>query len=264
MYRQIKINPEQTFLHNILWRDSPNEPFQCLELQTVTYGTNFAPYVATRTLNDIAINDKKHPLAANALLSQTYVDDILSGCDSYEELEELYKQLNSLLNKFGFNLHKWCSNSKEFLNKINHPIAVDSDINFNKAISTVLGLKWDSLTDNFLISAPNSFDEVVITKRKILSSLAQCFDPTGLVNPVIVQGKALMQKLWIKKLSWDEEITDPSLIKHWNEFVSNILLIKNLVIPRCIFSNTNINKIEIHGFADASTMAYGACIYHSQ
>lgn len=33
----IQIDPEQTYLLNILWRDTPDEPLKCMELTTVTY-----------------------------------------------------------------------------------------------------------------------------------------------------------------------------------------------------------------------------------
>lgn len=83
-------------MQNFLWRESPQEPLKCLELLTFTYGTNFAPYIATQVLQDIALKDTSHPLAKEALLNQTNVDDILSGCESEKNLHDLYSQLKSL------------------------------------------------------------------------------------------------------------------------------------------------------------------------
>lgn len=51
MYRQIQVHHENTSLQSILWRSSPHQEIKIYELNTVTYGTAAAPYLATRTLN---------------------------------------------------------------------------------------------------------------------------------------------------------------------------------------------------------------------
>lgn len=90
MFRQIRINPEQRFLQNILWRNKPHEPLKCIELSTVTYGLISSPYLAARVLKEVALkNIHSFPLASNELLNQCYVDDILCGCDNLHELQEL-------------------------------------------------------------------------------------------------------------------------------------------------------------------------------
>lgn len=53
MYGRLKLKPEHKFLQNILWRNHSNETFACVVLQTLTYGTNFTPYVAMRVLKKI-------------------------------------------------------------------------------------------------------------------------------------------------------------------------------------------------------------------
>jgi len=48
MYRQIKVYPLDRDLQRVLWRYSTEEPIQEYQLNTVTYGTASAPYLATR------------------------------------------------------------------------------------------------------------------------------------------------------------------------------------------------------------------------
>lgn len=55
MYRMIRINPNQAFLQNILWRENLTDPLQCVEPVTVTYSTNSGPFLATRMLNELAL-----------------------------------------------------------------------------------------------------------------------------------------------------------------------------------------------------------------
>ncbi|XP_057662504.1 uncharacterized protein LOC130897587 [Diorhabda carinulata] len=262
MFRQIRINPKDLFLQNILWRDSAKEPLKCIELQTITYGMNCSPFLSTRVLNEIASTNKHLPLASDAVLTQTYVDDILTGCDSTESLEKLYLELKSMLEPAGFHLHKWGSNSQTFLRKISQTRITEFDINLDQSPSKVLGVKWNPISDEFQISVPTELvSEDNITKRNILSHISQCYDPLGFVNPAIVKGKMLMQKIWKLKCNWDDKITDKEINRKWQEFLSTICQIKDLKIPRLIFNNKEISKIELHSFSDASTEAYGACVY---
>jgi hypothetical protein len=262
MYRQIEINPNHRFLLNILWRENPTEKLKCIELSTVTYGTNSAPYLATRVVNEIATtNFSEFPLASSALLNQTYIDDILGGVDDYNDLEVLYNELNKLLNSHGFPLHKWCSNSQKMLEKISQPKIPECDMNFEDSPNKVLGLKWNPITDFFAISIPEySFSEPV-TKRKILSTIAQCYDPLGFLSPIIITGKLIIHQLWLLKVDWDVPISDEVLLSEWTNLIENLPLLKNLKIPRYLFLNKEIKDIQFHGFADASLKAFSACVY---
>lgn len=123
VYRQVKINPENNFLQNIVWRNSPQDLLQCIELQTVTCGTNFVPYAATGILNDIASKNTEFPLVSNALSTQTYVDDILSG----------------------FEQHKWYTISPELLETISQTHSSEFDMNLDNTSCKILGSKWNSL-----------------------------------------------------------------------------------------------------------------------
>ncbi|XP_072389428.1 uncharacterized protein [Diabrotica undecimpunctata] len=263
MYRQINVNPNQTFLQNILWRDSPHEPLKCIELTSVTYGVTCSSFLATRCLKEIAtLNTTKHPLGSDALLNQTYVDDILYGTNTLAELEAAYHELNSILNGHSITLHKWVSNSAEFSAKYirssqsNYEIT-SNNLNTNK----VLGLSWHPLDDYFTISIPsppaadNSF-----TKRNALSALAKIFDPIGLLGSFTVTGKVFIQKLWLNKLNWDDPLPE-TLAKEWKRFINDLTLLESLKVPRNLFNSRQISKIEIHGFADASSKAQAAVLY---
>lgn len=262
MFRQVIVNPDQRFLQNILWRDSPQEPLQCIELNTVTFGLNCSPYLATRVLKEIALtNIDSFPLAANALLYQCYVDDILCGCDNVDELKELFIELNSLLNAHGFTLHKWCSNSEQFLENISAEKTKEYDFKVDETPNKVLGLKWNPISDVLFISVPQTLPVGEITKRKILSVISRCFDPLGLISLVIVVGKLLMQSLWRLKIDWDTPISNEAILQEWRNFVVNLPRLRDLKIPRYLCKNKTIVSTQVHGFCDASTKAYAACVY---
>lgn len=262
MFLQIKINPSQRFLQNILWRDDPSQEIECLQLSTVFFGNKSSPYIATRCLLELASQGKdKFPLASDALLTQCYMDDILAGSDSVQDLIELRNQLVSLLRTTGFSLHKWCSNSKLALEPFRDNTQSEIyEIKHDNVSNKVLGLSWNQISDEFSILLPKCDQFPSFTKRTVLSTIAQMFDPLGLIAPVVVIAKIIMQKIWISKMDWDDKLSE-ILLTEWTKFIKNISSLADLKISRCLFLNNSISKIEIHGFSDASLKAYGCCLY---
>ncbi|GFU44945.1 uncharacterized protein LOC105664202 [Trichonephila clavipes] len=73
MFRQIKVHEEDVDLQRILWRDSPTKPIREYHLKTVRYGTSSAPFLSTRTLRQLAIDEQEnYPITSRATLSHIY------------------------------------------------------------------------------------------------------------------------------------------------------------------------------------------------
>ncbi|GFU33927.1 integrase catalytic domain-containing protein [Trichonephila clavipes] len=71
----------------ILWRENMDEPIKTLELSTVTYGTTSAPFLATRTLKQLALDEAENfPLGSSVVMSDMYIDD---GAETLLEAKEL-------------------------------------------------------------------------------------------------------------------------------------------------------------------------------
>ncbi|XP_062538692.1 uncharacterized protein LOC134206967 [Armigeres subalbatus] len=97
MYRMVKMCSRDQKLHLILWRKSSEQPIQTYQLTTVTYGTASAPFLATRCLVQLAGDgDSTHPVAAQVLRKDFYVDDMITGVDSREEGKKLVTEMVSL------------------------------------------------------------------------------------------------------------------------------------------------------------------------
>ncbi|XP_046976585.1 uncharacterized protein LOC124542708 isoform X4 [Vanessa cardui] len=125
-------------------------------------------------------------------------------------------------------------------------------------MSKTLGLNWQCSRDTFSFFINlNSTDNV--TKRQILSVIAQIFDPIGLVVPCIVEAKILMQQLWLAKCSWDEPVP-ASIQSIWCDFQKSLPLLNAIQIPRWVVCDSP-KTIQLHVFSDASEKAYGACVY---
>ncbi|KMQ92412.1 hypothetical protein RF55_7602 [Lasius niger] len=107
MYRLVLVHPNDRDLQRILWRNNVNKNIQEFQLNTVTYGLACAPYLAIRTLRQLANDEgKSHPLAASALLYDIYVDDILTGAPTLSETKEVRAQLAHFCKAGGFLLQK--------------------------------------------------------------------------------------------------------------------------------------------------------------
>nr|XP_049466974.1 uncharacterized protein LOC125908321 [Anopheles coluzzii] len=267
MYRQILHSPHDRNYLRIRYREHPADPISTFELQTVTYGTASAPFLATRTLKQIALDHKEeYPLAMNAVMNDFYVDDLLTGTDDLSEAIVIQRQISDMLNSAGFTLKKWASNRSEALKNVpSEDVAVQLSHEWksSKQVST-LGIVWEPATDTlrFRIEIPPTTPSM--TKRLILSYIAKIFDPLGLLGPTIIIAKMFMQQLWALKIhgkayDWDSEL--PSHLQHeWSKFHSTLSSLRNLTVPRYI-SQCTATSLQIHIFADASQLAYGACCY---
>lgn len=67
----------------------------------------------------------------------------------------------------------------------------------------MINCKEDRL--EFNINNPHGNDEIY-NKRNILSSIAKIFDPLGLILPVVMKAKILLQHLWNLKIDWDADL----------------------------------------------------------
>ncbi|GFV91910.1 integrase catalytic domain-containing protein [Trichonephila clavipes] len=234
MFRQIKVPEEDVDWQRILWRDSPTEPIREYLLTTVTYGTSSAPFLSTRTLRQLAIDEQEnYPAASRATLSHFYVDDLLSGSATKKGAIQLVSELQ-MMKRGGFSLRKWVSNDPDVLATIPKELkAVDSKhtIKDDQPVK-ILGIAWLPDVDNFTFTITvNETD--VWTKRKVLSEVAKIFDPLGWLAPSVVISKIFLQELWSHHLSWDEELPD-SLARQWRTFQEQLPLLTNIKIPRCI------------------------------
>ncbi|XP_062540830.1 uncharacterized protein LOC134208888 [Armigeres subalbatus] len=263
MYRMVLQQWADRKLHKILWRDDRNESVRIFQLNTVTYGTASAPYLATKCLKRLAeLDGQKYPEAAKILSMDFYVDDMMTGVDNEEEGVQLCSDMQQLLKGGGFNLRKWSSNCPAVLEKIPaelQDVRASFELDDSSATIKTLGLIWEPRIDVFRFKVPE-WNSSVICKRSVISDLARIFDPLGLIGTVTVSAKIFVQSLWKLKVSWDEPLQN-ELREQWAEFRISLSRLEFLEIPRWIAYRKNCLSVELHGFCDASTKAYGACIY---
>ncbi|GFX32517.1 integrase catalytic domain-containing protein [Trichonephila clavipes] len=253
MYRMIWINPDQRKLQRILWRENMDEPIKTFELSTVTYGTTSAPFLATRTLKQLALDEAGNfPLGSSVVMSDMYIDDVLTGAETLLEAKELKNQLINIFAKGGMVLHKWCGNNTELIE-----VSENYDFSDSSEIK-VLGVYWNPKHDCFSFRVKIDLHELN-TKRDVLSTIARIYDPLGLLGPVVAKAKIFLQKLWMLKIDWTDLLPD-TINREWRQFVESLQVVNDININRCIVVEQP-EVIELHGFSDASQSAYGAVVY---
>ncbi|GFQ92477.1 integrase catalytic domain-containing protein [Trichonephila clavata] len=259
MFRQIKVHEHQQDFLRILWRPSPEEDIVSYRLKTVTYGTKPAPYLATRCLLQLAHEGKnKYPLATPVIENSTYMDDILSGADDIITAKEMQRQLIGLMKEGCFHLYKWSANSEELLKDV--PTENKEFLfNENDELVKTLGLSWRPRGDTFMYQMNLQEVPVTITKRTVLSFISKLYDPLGLLQPIIIKAKMMIQKIWLLKIDWDQNLPREE-IENFQRYVAELHQLKDLKIPRCILLKDSVT-VQLIGFADASAQAYSACLY---
>lgn len=263
MYRQILVLPEYRTLQHVFWRSSPLEKLVEYELDTVTYGTNCAPFLALRVLKAIAVNDcTDYDDIRDALLNQTYVDDVCAGADSTTDVLKFQSNLISILSRAGLELKKWSSNEPDVLNAVpadhcvNYPHSFDAD---GDSGIKVLGLQWHPADDSFSCALRLNSLPIICTKRGLLSMIARIYDPLGLFAPAIFHGKCIMQRTWSAKVSWDDPLPN-DISRDWKTFVSDLPSLNDLKVPRH-FNSRRESPCQLLGFCDASQHGYAAVLY---
>ncbi len=157
---------------------------------------------------------------------------------------------NSLLDK-GFELCKWRSNSIELLETIPDHLRekeIVSELKLPREHLKTLGIHWDTAKDVLHISTPKLQLSSNYTKRELVSGICQVYDILGLFTPTILYVKCLIQKTWISKIDWDEEL--PTDIQNdWRHWISELPLLSELPLPRCYLTieKTTVST-QLHGF----------------
>ncbi|GFY69806.1 integrase_H2C2 domain-containing protein [Trichonephila inaurata madagascariensis] len=100
---------------------------------------------------------------------------------------------------------------------------------------------------------------VTITKRTALSFISKLYDPLGLLQPIIIKDKMVIQKIWLLKIDWDQNLPRQE-IETFQRYVDELHQLKDLKIPLRILLKDSV-AVQLIGFADTSAQAYGACLY---
>ena len=203
-------------------------------------------------------------------LRDLYMDDSVTGAQTKEDAFDLYQKCKTMMQAGGFLLRKWDSNDDELRNMIfESELKLGDEIAPSKiSVKKILGIKWDPAGDKLIFGVEGVIERALqftgpITKRFMLKTTASHYDPIGILTPITIRFKCLMQEACELKFSWDDEVHD-NLATKWKKLLNDCTKLKPFVIERNYLVHRNLCDVidmQLHGFSDASGKAYACVIY---
>ena len=265
MYREVALSPEDRHFHRFVWRPEKTGPILECCMNRVTFGVTSSPYVAVRTLQQTAEDFSSSSSKSYWHIHNSfYVDDLLAGAEDVASAVQLFQDLRKVLAKGGFDLRKWRSSSTQVLQQIPSELqetvpTQDMVDEHSSSYPKTLGITWNSRMDVMAaqVQLPAQYRS---TKRGIVSDTARSFDVLGWLAPFMLRMKILFQEMWKQKVDWDTPLKEESQAQHqaWRDELS---VLQDITLPRCYYRSARRLKVELQGFADASTLAYAAVVY---
>ena len=100
-------------------------------------------------------------------------------------------------------------------------------LSYNKfQTASILTLLWNPEVDEMSFVQRTIPETETTTKRSILKQTSRIYDPLGLLSPVTVWAKLLVQDLWKQKYDWDTSLPE-DIVDTWADVCR---------LCRCIFS----------------------------
>lgn len=268
MYHQFRVERRhQDYLRFLWWEDGDlsKAPVD-YRMKVHLFGASSSPGCANFALKRLA-KDHEHlgERAANFLMNDFYVDDGLKGESTAEAAIDLLEKARLICSKGGLRLHKIVSNSNEVVNSVPESErggAAQANKNTDlgtTALESVLGLQWCMESDSFCFKL-NPKDNP-LTRRGILATVASIYDPLGLIAPVVLVGRMILQEMCGGGAGWDHPIPE-DLRPQWEKWMSDLQKLTDFKVPRCYLGNISSPVgVELHHFSDASLQGYGQCSY---
>ena len=267
MFHQVYVSPEDCNVLRFLWwpnGDLLQEP-EDHQMLVHLFGATSSPSCASFALKKTAADNQNDfdVQTVDTVNTNFYVDDCLKSVAKIDEAIQLINQLTVLLSRGGFRLTKWICNNRKVMAAIPsrewNPTIVNMDLD-DLPINRALGVQWNVENDTFSFRIVDHLKAE--TRRGILSYVSSMYDPLGLAAPLVLPIKILLQDLCRLEYGWDEQIPDERLIQ-LNKWMKNLPKLTDVALDRCIKPKDfgDLVCIQLHHFADASEVGYGAVSY---
>lgn len=146
--------------------------------------------------------------AAETLRKNFYVDDVLKSVSTEDEAIELIQDVKKMCANGGFNLTTFVSNSRRVMMSVPPEDRAKEvkglDLGQDKLpIERAVGVYWCIQSDALKFRI--ELKDKPCTRRGILATIGSIFDPPGLIAPVVLVGKQILQDICHGK-GWDEPV----------------------------------------------------------
>ena len=280
MYNSVKLSTFDQHTHRFVWRNGDlNKVPDHYALTNVSFGDRPSGAIVIIALRATADMSKDtHPIEAEIIKKDTYVDDLLTSVNNEDQVIPLMSGIESVLAKGGFKIKHWITSSK--LSDKHESTQLNI---LNTDNERVLGLIWNPERDQFGFRVKINFSSKrnklptqsdldrnrinedfpqVLTKRIVLSQVAKVYDPLGLITPVILRAKLLLRKSCQTDQchGWDDPLPK-TLYEEWKDFFKQLFSVEDISFPRCFQPRMCLGKPILVVYDDGSKEAFGACAY---
>ena len=267
MFHRVACSEDDTDALRFLWWDfSSDEPPSHYKMTVLLFGKADSLCIAAWALQETAADNEAafEEEICEIVKKNFYVDDGLFSKPSTEQAVHSSLELMRMLRKGNFRLTKFISNDKDVLAAIPAEGRTIINLDLDKLpLERALGQQWNIDTDTFGVkTSPPSARPGNDTRRGCLSTLSLIFDPLGMIGPVLLPAKKVLQKTRQLKLLWNEKLPE-DLLKDWNKGKEILTLLDHVTIPRCYFpGDCSLDAtFQLHHFSDASEVGYGTVSY---
>ncbi|XP_051172885.1 uncharacterized protein LOC127289150 [Leptopilina boulardi] len=272
MFHQVRIREQDCSSQRFLWRNPDTQEIETLEMAVMIFGAVSSPFIAQEVKNRNAAEFReKYPGAYKAIVENHYMDDFVDSEDTVEETVKKVSEVMYVHEMGGFEMRNIMTNSAEVREKLNpaYLAPLNKNLSLNEESNArVLGVNWTPSTDNLFFSVKFPKLEKTLltgetppTKRQLLKILMSLFDPLGLLSPLTIRAKILLQDIWKEGTQWDEEVP-AGIAKLWSEWLDDLRSSEKLRIPRHYMNGMEkTSELQLHVFCDASVQAFAAAAY---
>lgn len=244
-YHTVHTTVTEKHLRRLVWRGmNLNEEPATYGFAKVTFGDRPAGAICSVALKETAETYKYIDQdAAEKIQDDSYCDDVVTGDETRERINELKESIPEITSKGGFEIKGFVTNGDQS--------AESRALLGTGEMGRVLGISWDPGDDEFSVAVRinlskkykgNRVDpdltyeeipkvlEIKVTRRILLGIVNSCYDVYGFLAPLLIQLKIALRNLFSKELnlSWDDPINEVTKEK----WVKMLQLLKGAEIMR--------------------------------
>ena len=261
MYLQLLIPEHQRDVLRFLWIDDDGNLVE-LRMTRHIFGGIWCAASTTYAIRRAMKEAGASHVISKILEDSMYVDDLLYSPPPHVLAPQLAEKIRQLGESKNFCFVKWNGTPQEILEFIpdEHKEKGDREIETDPNTKT-LGIRWNMTTDEFFYGKRYELPKGPMDKRTMLSLVASVYDPIGLIYPLIVFGRIMLQRATKLKVGWDDELP-ADIVKPWTKWWNMLDNLPEIKFPRCILGDMDPTlEVELHHFCDASEYAFGTTAY---
>ena len=280
-YNTMETHIEERHLRRFVWRWSEDSPWIDFGIDKVHFGDRSAACQLELSKKKVALAgahiDKE---ASQKLISDGYVDDILSGGSQlavrrmvgFKSSDGTYNGTMAKILKLGnFVAKEYLIEgdvSTEEINQLNNKLFGYGYDHENGLLKLKISLNLNKKKRN-VRSGPEIkksdlelLNNAKMTKRNLLGLTNSFGDFLGVAEPFTLRFKLLMKKLFDREipLLWDEPICG-EIKSEWISLIAEAVMGDMLIFPRRSRPVNAVGAPRVVGFGDGSESAFGGCVY---